>query len=422
MSGRTLPLALYRLTSHALAPALPLLFRNRLKRGKEDPARIGERFGHASLPRPAGRLIWLHAASVGETMSILPLVPALAEHGTVLLTTGTVTSANLAAQRLPEGAIHQFVPVDLPGPVRRFFDHWQPDLALFCESEIWPNLLLEAHQREIPVGIINGRMSDRSFRRWSRLPSLSRPLLAPLAFLTAQSDADAQRFRAIGAPASSPGNLKFDVPPLPVDEAARAALGAAIGTRPVLLAASTHPGEEEQVIALAKGLASTLPDLLTILVPRHPQRGEAIAALLDREGMAHARRSLGAAPRDDQPFYLADTLGELGLFFSLSTLTLMGGSLVEHGGHNPIEPIKLDCPVISGPHVANFRDIYADLTAARGVVIAPDAKKLQRHVLALLTDSEARAQLASRARLAISRHEGALKRTLEALRPWLEKP
>jgi 3-deoxy-D-manno-octulosonic-acid transferase len=176
------------------------------------------------------------------------------------------------------------------------------------------------------------------------------------------------------------------------------------------------------VIALAKGLASTLPDLLTILVPRHPQRGEAIAALLDREGIAHARRSRGDAPQGMHAFYVADTLGELGLFFSLATLALMGGSLVEHGGHNPIEPIKLDCPVISGPHVANFRDIYADLVAARGVVIAPDAEKLQRHVLALLTDSEARAQLASRAREAIARHEGALKRTLEALRPWLEKP
>ncbi len=204
MSGRTLPLALYRLASHIAAPALPLLFRNRLKRGKEDPARMGERFGKPGLSRPAGRLIWLHAASVGETMSILPLVPGLMEAGTVLLTTGTVTSANLAAQRLPQGAIHQFVPVDLPGPVTRFFDHWKPDLALFCESEIWPNLLMEAHGREVPVGIINGRMSDRSFRRWSRLPSLSRPLLAPLAFLTAQSDADAQRFRALGAPASSP--------------------------------------------------------------------------------------------------------------------------------------------------------------------------------------------------------------------------
>lgn len=422
MSGRTLPLVLYRLASHAVAPAVPLLFRTRLKRGKEDPARIGERFGKAGLPRPAGRLIWLHAASVGETMSILPLVPPLGEHSTVLLTTGTVTSATLAAQRLPKGAIHQFVPVDLPGPVSRFFHHWQPDLALFCESEIWPNLIMEAHRRRVPVGIINGRMSDRSFRRWSRLPSLSRPLLAPLALLTGQSDADAQRFRALGAPASSPGNLKFDVPPLPVDEGARATLAAAIGTRPVLLAASTHPGEEEQIIALAKGLTQTLPELLTIIAPRHPQRGEAIAALLASEGTASARRSLGEEPQPGHAFYLADTLGELGLLFSLSTLALMGGSLVAHGGHNPIEPIKLDCPVISGPHVANFRDIYADLAAACGVVIAPDAERLHRHVLALLTDAEARAQLGTRGREAIARHEGALKRTLEALRPWLEKP
>lgn len=421
MSGGSLPLLLYRLASHAAAPVLPLLFQARLKRGKEDPARLGERFGEAGLPRPAGRLIWVHAASVGETMSILPLVSALAEAATVLLTTGTVTSATLAAQRLPQGAIHQFVPVDLPGPVRRFLGHWRPDLALFCESEIWPNLMMEAHRRSVPVGIINGRMSDRSFRRWSRLPSLARPILTPLAFLTAQSDADAQRFRALGAPASSPGNLKFDVPPLPVEDAARVMLATAIGARPVLLAASTHPGEEEQVIALAQGLRNSLPDLLTILAPRHPQRGEAVAMLLALAGEQGGRRSLGEVPKPGESFHIADTLGELGLLFSLSTLAFMGGSLVDHGGHNPIEPIKLGCPVISGPHVANFRDIYGDLDAARGVVIAPDRDKLQRHALALLTDHDARGQLASRARAAIARHEGALKRTLQALRPWLER-
>lgn len=424
MSGRTLPLALYRLVSHAAMPVVSILFRVRLRRGKEEPARLRERYGEPGQPRPAGRLVWVHAASVGETMSILPLVPGLAAHGTVLLTTGTVTSARLAASRLPQGAIHQYLPVDLPRPVTRFFDHWQPDLALFCESEIWPNLLMEAHRRGVPVGIINGRMSDRSFRRWSRLPSLSRPLLAPLAFLTAQSDADAQRFRALGAPASSPGNLKYDVPPLPVDETAMAALAQAIGQRPVLLAASTHPGEEEQIIALAKRLRRNEPDLLTIIAPRHPQRGESLAALLARGGDVVSRRSLGEEPATDHAFFLADTLGEMGLLFSLATLAVMGGSLVEHGGHNPIEPIKLGCPVISGPHVANFRDIYADLGLARGVVIADDLEKLERHALALLADSTARQQLATRARAAIARHEGALQRTLDALRPWLqvEKP
>lgn len=419
---KSLPATLraYRLFSSIATPFLPLLLNARLKRGKEDVARLGERLGQATRPRPAGRLIWLHGASVGETMSILPLIARLVAHGPVMLTTGTLTSAKLAESRLPAGAFHQFVPLDSPGAVARFLAHWRPDLGLLCESEIWPNLMLEAHRRGIPLGIINGRMSDRSFRRWSKLGGFIRALLAPLAFCTAQSEGDAARFRALGAPAASPGNLKFDVPPLPVSLDELAKLQAAIGSRPVLVAASTHAGEENQIIDAAAKLLADLPDLLTIIVPRHPQRGEEVANLLGECGFRALRRSLGDIPEGGAPFYVADTLGELGLFYELGILALIGGSLVEHGGHNPIEAIKRGCPCVSGPHIGNFKDIFADLIAGGGTRFVESGAALADGLRPLLLDSVARNAMHAKALETLSRHEGALERTMQALQPWLK--
>jgi 3-deoxy-D-manno-octulosonic-acid transferase len=421
MKGLPAPLRAYRLFSHAAAPFLSLLLRRRLKRGKEDAARLGERLGHATHPRPAGRLIWLHAASVGETMSILPLIERLTQHGSVMLTTGTLTSAQLAASRLPAGAFHQFIPLDAPAAVARFFAHWKPDLGLLCESEIWPNLMIEAERQKIPLGIINGRMSDRSFARWSRLGGFIRTLLSPLAFCTAQSEGDAARFRALGAPATSPGNLKFDVPPLPLKPDDLADLRAKIGDRPVLVAASTHPGEESQIVNAARELAQQMPDLLTILVPRHPQRGEEVAQLLREGGSAAPRRSLGEWPANNAPFYVADTLGELGLFYQIATLALIGGSLVEHGGHNPIEAIKRDCPCVSGPYIGNFRDIFGDLLEAGGTRLLEPGAGLASGLAPLLLKLDERGAMHRRAQDTLSRHEGALERTIVLLSPHLNR-
>ena len=403
------PLALkaYHTVTSLAAPLLPLLLRLRLSRGKEDAARLSERLGEPGRERPEGLLIWLHCASVGETMSVLPLIEALVRHGTVMLTSGTVTSAALAAKRLPMGAFHQFVPLDAPQAVHRFLAHWQPDLGLFCESELWPNLMMEAHHLAIPVGIVNGRMSDRSFRRWQKLDGLIRALLSPLAICTAQSPADAERFRALGAPATSPGNLKFDVPALPVDEAAWEVLSGAIEGRPA------HQFEA----AAARDIRSRMPDLLTFLVPRHPARGEAIA---DLAGSA-PRRSLGAIPGPADAFYVADTMGELGLFYRAASVALIGGSLVAHGGHNPIEAIKWRAPVVSGPHVANFRAIFADLAAAEGVRMLAPGEVLAGTLEALLADASARDALASRGLAALARHEGALQRTMADLQPFLRR-
>jgi 3-deoxy-D-manno-octulosonic-acid transferase len=422
VSATPFTLRLYAFAGTALAPLAAGYLARRRARGKEHQTRFRERFGEASLPRPAGFLVWLHAASVGETMSILPLIEALASRGlAVLLTTGTTTSADLAANRLPAGAMHQFVPIDLPGAVRAFVSHWKPDLALFCESEIWPNLLREAHRLAIPVGIVNGRMSERSGRIWRRMRGTARSLLAPIALVLAQSEGDAARYASLGARAIRVGNLKFDVPPLPVDPAARARLATAIGPRPVLAAASTHPGEEAIVIAAFERIRAEKPDSLLILAPRHPARGGEIAALARTRGLETAIRSQGETPSAASAIYLADTLGELGLVYSLATLAFLGGSLVPIGGHNPIEPAKLGAPVLHGPHVANFRDVFGALDRAGAALAVRDGAELAEAFLRLADDPAARERLADAARAHVGLSEGALARTLDALAPYLPR-
>lgn len=411
-----LTLRLYRAIGNVAAPFLALFLKRRLARGKECGARLPERWGRPTLARPAGVLVWLHAASVGETMSILPLIHRLAADGRrVLLTTGTVTSAELAASRLPEGAIHQFIPLDLSGAAARFIAHWRPDLAIFCESELWPCLMLETRRRGIPLGIVNGRMSERSFRNWKRLPGTARALLGELAFCLAQSAADATRYAALGAPAITTGNLKFDSPPLPVNRAELDRLRAAIGRRPIFLAASTHPGEETLVLEAAARIRDTEPEVLAILVPRHPERGEAIAALCAAGGMMPAIRSRGETPDDRTTLYLADTLGELGLFYALATAAFIGGSLVPVGGHNPIEPARLGVPILTGPETANFRDIFAAFASAGACVAVTDAAGLAREFCRLVRQDSARLALAARAAEIVAANEGALERTLAVI-------
>ncbi|HRE20922.1 MAG TPA: 3-deoxy-D-manno-octulosonic acid transferase [Rhabdaerophilum sp.] len=411
---------LYRLAGRALTPFARAMLRRRLAAGKEHPVRLEEKLGRASAKRPAGSLVWVHAASVGETLSILPLIERLTHAGhSALLTTGTVTSAELAATRLPQGAVHQFAPLDLPPVVRRFLDHWRPDLAVFCESELWPNLMLACRERGIPFGIVNGRMSERSARRWKRFGALSRTLLSGVSFCLAQSREDCARYESLGAPASFPGNLKFDVAPLPVDGEALFALERAIGRRPIFLAASTHPGEEELALEAAARLREQEPELLTIIVPRHPARGAEIEALCRAGGIRPAVRSLNEMPDDFSPLYLADTLGELGLFYSLATVAFIGGSLVPIGGHNPIEPAKLSTPILHGPEVANFRDIYAVLDREDAAVGISDPISLADAVARLIADPARREALARHAARIARENEGALDATLRLLQDWL---
>ncbi len=371
-------LRLYGAAGWVARPALRRLLRRRVGAAKELPERLGERYGAATLPRPPGRLLWLHAASVGETMSVLPVIGALVADAEVLLTTGTATSAALAAARLPAGARHQFVPLDVAPWVARFLDHWRPDAAAFVESEIWPAMLAGLDARHIPRLLINARLSRRSARRWSRLPGLARRLLGGFRHIHAQSAEDAASLRSLGiGPALLWGNLKFAAPALPADPAALAAWRGML-PGPVWLAASTHPGEETPVLQAHRQLAARHPGLVTVIAPRHPARGAEIAALASglasglAGGLAVARRAAGEQPRPGG-VYIADTLGDLGLFYRLAAFAFIGGSLVRHGGQNVIEPARLGCPVLVGPHTENFIAATACLAAAGGLrrVAAP---------------------------------------------------
>jgi 3-deoxy-D-manno-octulosonic-acid transferase len=421
--SNNLPLALraYQLGSALGTPIASQLLMRRQKRGKEHPERLKERLGQASMPRPKGPLVWVHGASVGEMLAAVALIERLrARDFAVLVTSGTVTSAALAEQRLPPGVLHQFVPLDAPRFVRRFLDHWRPGLALFVESDLWPNLICSCAKRRIPMIIINGRLSERSFKRWRRLPAVISALLNRFDLCLAQSATDAERYAKLGAPrVNATGNLKLDVPALPADEATLRRLRDIVGKRPVMLAASTHAGEETVIIAAHRRLRAKFPTLLTIIVPRHPARGESIAESAKADGLAVALRSRRAQPMPDISVYVADTLGELGLMYRLAPIVFMGGSLASHGGQNPIEPIRLGAAIIHGPHVWNFAEIYAALDSARGAQGVADEEELAGRLGLWLADPAARQATAEAAAGTIGKLSGALDRTWAALDPYL---
>ena len=383
-------LRLYRTAGTLAAPALRRMLARRAGRGKEIPERLCERFGAATLPRPKGRLVWFHAASVGETMSILPVLQALAGGCEILLTTGTVTSARLAAGRLPARARHQFVPLDRAAWVSAFLEHWRPDAAVFVESELWPVMLDEIDSRGIPRLLVNARMSARSARNWRRMRRLAARMLGPFRHVHAQSAGDAAHLRALGVtPVLEWGNLKFFAAKLPVDEAALAEFRTKIPAQ-CWLAASTHPGEEALVIQAHQALLAAYPELVTVIVPRHPERGAEVAALAGSLAGA-PRRSLGQAPVAGQ-IYVADTLGELGLFFRAAPFAFIGNSLAGSGGHNLTEPALLARPVLTGPQIGNFIEAAAKLREAGALVEVTDAATLARAVRAWLEDPQAAAR------------------------------
>ncbi|MCL4766944.1 MAG: DUF374 domain-containing protein [Hyphomicrobiaceae bacterium] len=414
-----LSLKVYRTLTGLARPAAPLVLRARAGRGKEDALRRAERLGRASVPRPDGVLVWIHAASVGETNAALPLLPALrAEHPGIrfLLTTGTVTSAEVAARRLGPDDIHQYVPLDAPDFVRRFLDHWRPQLAVFTESEIWPNLIVETAARSIPLALVNARMSNGSFARWRRNRGLSEPIFSRFAVVLAQNEVLARRFGELGARnVLTVGNLKIDAPPPSADAAEVRRIGEAMGSRFRMVAASTHEGEDELIGGAHKLLAQAFDRFCTILVPRHPERGSSIAGILERQGLAVARRSLGALPDASTDVYLADTLGELGTFYALSPVAFIGGSLVPRGGQNPIEAVRHGTAVITGPHWSNFGDAYGALLRHRAAVQVETADELARAVQSLLGDEVELARMRSGAQVALSSLSGALRRTVDVL-------
>ena len=413
----------YRLLSAALAPLAPMFLARRLARGKENGARLGERRGETRIKRPRGPLVWLHGASVGELASVLPLIERIAQRNVaVLVTTGTVSSSELAGHRLPGGVIHQFVPLDVPRFVRGFLDHWRPDLVLFVESDLWPNLMIEISERGVPMMLVNGRLSERSLRRWRYLPNSIVNLLQRFDLCLARTPADAQRFGELGASQIvTTGDLKLDVPAPPADGKNLTALQAAIGGRPVIAAASTHAGEEAAVIDAHAQLRGVFPGLLTLIAPRHPERGPDIAEIAAAAGLQAVLRSSGALPAPATEIYVADTLGELGIVYRVAPAAFVGGSLVRHGGQNPIEAAKLGAAILHGPHVWNFAEIYSALDQAQGAVPLSDARLLVAGFRALMAQPAARARLTKAARAKVDELSGALEKTLDALDPYLEK-
>ncbi|MEA2898526.1 MAG: 3-deoxy-D-manno-octulosonic-acid transferase [Bradyrhizobium sp.] len=419
----SLPMTLrvYQKLSAAAVPLTPVLFKRRLKQGKEDPARINERRGMTKDVRPHGPLVWIHGASVGEVLAAAALIEKLrALNLRILLTSGTVTSAAVVAQRFPADVIHQYVPYDSPRYVARFLDHWQPSLALFIESDLWPNMILAGAARRLPMVLINGRMSHRSFPRWRRISGTIEALLGRFEVCLAQSDIDAERFTALGSRnVVTTGNLKLDVQAPPADDARLERLMAVTRGRPVIVAASTHPGEEETLLEVHRELAGYFPSLLTVMVPRHPNRGEAIARIVAASGLHVALRSHEDLPTATTDIYIADTIGELGLFYRLAPIVFMGGSLVEHGGQNPIEAIKLGAAIAHGPHVFNFTDVYDALDAAGGAKQAGTQQALVKQLGQFLADPVARQASVDAAGRVVDQLGGALDRTLVALEPYL---
>ncbi len=416
-------LTLYKALTVVGGPLIALYLSRRLAKGKEDAERFGERLGQAGLARPEGQLIWLHAASVGESVSLLPLIDRLQDgwpDRNILVTTGTVTSARIMQERLPDQALHQYLPVDRPGYVTRFLDHWRPDLVLWAESEFWPNMMSAVAKRNIQLILINGRMSPASFKTWRRIPGMIGELLSGFSLCLGQTEIDAERLRALGADnAKCLGNLKFAAPPLPADALELSRLADLFGDRPRWLAASTHGGEEDLAGRIHRTLKSRHPRVLTVIVPRHPERGPTIAADLTTQGLSVALRSLGQVVTEQTDIYVADTLGELGLFYRLCPVTLIGKSMIGQGGQNPLEPARLGCAVVIGPHMGNFQEIAAKLTSAGACVSVSDEATLGEAVSRLLGASPERDALAAAATDLAAAEDGVLDAVMDELTPYL---
>jgi len=418
-------LTFYRMATTLGGPFIRYYLGRRLKVGKENSERFPERLGIASLPRPKGKVIWVHAASVGEALSTLPVIDYIHQHHNdwqVLVTTGTVTSARLMLERLPANARHQFVPVDRVSYVRRFLEHWKPDLALWVESEFWPNLVIESRASAVPMVVLNGRMSQRSFIGWSKHKSMIRRLMSAFRLVLAQSEMDGERFTTLGAKnVVVPGNLKFSAPPLPVDIDAMEALALHIKDRPVWLASSTHAGEEALCASVHIKLKDKIKDVLTIIVPRHPERGVSIANELIAMGLNVATRSKGDVVTPNCDVYIADTLGELGLFYRLCSLVFIGKTLVNGGGQNPIEPALLHCALIFGPDMSNFNDVATRLVDAGGALTVQNENELHTTLDRLLCDAHECTKMTEVAHKIATSESHVLDHVMNELTPFLKR-
>lgn len=421
MLARTV-LSVYRWTGAAAYPFIGTYVAWRAAKGKEDSSRRRERYGLSSRRRPPGPLVWMHAASVGETNAVVPLIERIVENDiNIVLTTGTVTSAKVAEARLGRRIIHQYVPLDLKPAVSKFLDHWKPDLAIIAESEIWPMTILELGARRVPQVLVNGRLSDRSYASWKKRAFLAEALFENLAHVVAQSETDGERFASLGArPVTVSGNLKIDTTPPPADDAALAELKRQIGVRRTWAAVSTHDGEEVIAGEVHGLLKQGHPGLLTIIVPRHPERAEAIVKALNAQGLKVARRGLEEVVQSDTDVLLGDTIGEMGLYLRLTEIAFVGRSLTAEGGQNPVEPAMLNTAVLAGVNVQNFRDTYQRLIEGGGAKLVRDRDMLAGAVNYLLKNPAVRRDMIAAAAAAVEEMRGALDRTFRALDPFIQ--
>ncbi|MDG6095233.1 DUF374 domain-containing protein [Acetobacter sp. AN02] len=405
LRSRSLADRLWHGVTDLISPALILSGRLRIRKGKEDPKRIRERMGMTDHPRPDGPIIWIHAASVGETLSILPLAERIlgASSVHILLTTGTLTSAELVRRKaISPCLIHQFVPLDVSRWTGRFLRHWRPDILVLTESEIWPGMIAGCHSRGIPVVTVNGRLSEKASENWSRFPGVAQGVFGRLSWVAARTDQDARRFRQAGAhDVFCAGDLKMAAPPPAADPILAEKIRQATADRPVLLAASTHEGEDATLCEAASLLRQIFPDLLLIIVPRHPIRGEALARLAGNA----PRLAQSQFPTPQDTVWIADTLGDLGTFFALFPIVFIGNSLSTGpgGGHNPFEPAKCGAVIASGPRTQNFQDAFELLKG--DVCIADTPQDLAAWVTTMLTNDSLRQDTGARLKAAASASE-----------------
>ena len=383
-------------------PIIELILLLRVKKNKEDFGRLNERRGISIVQRPEGELIWVHASSVGESMAALSLIERLVSSETernVLVTTGTLTSAQLMMDKLPDRAFHQFTPIDRPAFVKRFFKHWKPDLLLIMESEFWPVQINTAKKFGIPIIAVNARLSEKSFLRWRIATSLSSTIFEDLSLVISTNKEQGCRFSKLGAKnVVVSGNLKRSAPKLNLDLNVTGVLSEQIGNRPVWLAASTHIGEDRPIMEVTNRLLDRFPNLLTIVAPRHPNRGKDIAELGSKIGLKVARRSCGEEIVPETQLYIADTLGEMGLFFHISDTVFVAGSLVPVGGHNPIEPAHFDCAIIFGNLMSKNQEIADEMLSESAAIKVHDNKELFNALAHLLSEPEESNRLAQNAK------------------------
>ena len=420
-------LDIYKTISRLSKPALIALLMRRKAIGKEIPERIAERKGRPSKDRPEGKLFWVHAASVGEVQSALVLIRAVLNaypDAQCLVTTGTVTSAALMEGKMPDRTLHQFYPLDHPKWTNSFLDYWRPDLCLWMESELWPNMLMGIQKRKIPAALINARLSPRSFRKWQKVKSSIRRLLQTFDMVLTQTEKDAEHFTALGAhDVLVSDNLKYSAKPLGYEEHDYNALARAIAGRTLITYASTHKGEEELAAQVHEALKGKYPDLLTIIVPRHPDRGQDIARICDTHALDPVlRREAKRLPDRDTDVYIVNTIGEMGLIYDLVPFTFIGRSFSDDGGggHNPLEPALLNCAVLHGPHVQNLQDIFDNMDAA-GAAMKIESKNLMIGAIGALLDDEASlSALQMKAREFATHKARVINKVMDALEPHLD--